>query len=371
MTLALLHTALLYFIGSAALAALITPFVTKLLYHFNITRRGEFDFTLQTSTRANKVGTPIMGGIVAILSITIITIIFNWDRRFTYVPIGVMGISALLGAADDLLNIFGQKRRQRKLAQTTHLVRVHKIWYVKVWLILTLPWTAFREYTGIFGSHPGRGIQVHEKLLMQFLAGAIAAWWVYFKLGATWRMLWIPFGEQLHIGWLIIPLIIFFVMFTANAVNIADGLDGLAGGSLITTFSALTLLSWIENIPALTFLNATAAGALLVYTYFNIKPARFQMGDVGSLGLGALLAISTIALNRTLLLPLFGFIFFVEAGTVILQVISRRLRGKRLFKMAPLHHHFEFVGWTEEKIVMRFWLIHGLFVVIAVWIALK
>lgn len=365
----LFQQSLLYIIGSTILAAILVPLLTKILYKYNITRRSDYDFTLK-GLRNEKVGTPIMGGLIVILAVTLITIIFNWDRKFTYVPIGVMGISALLGAADDLLNIYGRKRRLRTLKLTLTLIKVHKEWYMRVWYTLTLPWVTFRNFTASFGSHPGKGILVHEKLLLQFLAGAITAWWIYFKLGPQWHSLWIPFGGQIDIGWLIIPLTIFFVMFTANAVNFADGLDGLAGGSLLITFSALTLISAVQNISALTLLNASAVGGLLTYTYFNIKPARFQMGDVGSLGLGALLAINAIALNRTLLIPLLGFIFYLEIFSVIGQVIARRLFGKRLFTMAPLHHHFEFKGWAEEKIVMRFWILQAFAAVVAVWISL-
>jgi len=141
----------------------------------------------------------------------------------------------------------------------------------------------------------------------------------------------------------------------------------LAGGSLLITFTGLTLVSWIEGRTAFAPLNATVAGALLAYTYFNVKPARFQMGDVGSLGLGALLAINMIAIDKTLFIPFFAFIFYLETVVVILQILSRRLLGRRLFKMAPLHHHFEFKGWSEEKIVMRFWIIHALMVVVGIW----
>jgi phospho-N-acetylmuramoyl-pentapeptide-transferase len=123
-------------------------------------------------------------------------------------------------------------------------------------------------------------------------------------------------------------------------------------------------------MPEITILNATTAGALITYTYFNIKPARFQMGDVGSLGLGALLAINTIVINKMLLLPLFGFIFYVEMISVILQVFGRHLLGRRIFRMAPLHHHFEIMGWSEEKTVMRFWIIHLSAVMLGVWVAL-
>ncbi|MBU1895627.1 phospho-N-acetylmuramoyl-pentapeptide-transferase, partial [Patescibacteria group bacterium] len=170
--------------------------------------------------------------------------------------------------------------------------------------------------------------------------------------------------------WWIIPMIIFFVMFTANAVNVADGMDGLAGGALITTFSALTLLSWLEGYNEIMILNATVVGALITYTYFNIRPARFQMGDVGSLGLGALLAINVIVINKMLLLPFLGFIFYVELASVIIQVFGRYILGRRIFKMAPIHHHFELRGWTEEKTVMRFWILHSAVVLLGLWIAL-
>ncbi|MEK7625149.1 MAG: phospho-N-acetylmuramoyl-pentapeptide-transferase [Patescibacteria group bacterium] len=366
----ILQQALVFLIGATALGFVLTPILTAILYKYKILRNAEYDPAMQGEKSA-KAGTPIMGGLLVIIVVTAITIVFNWDRRYTYVPIGAMAFSALLGAADDLLNVFGGRRRLRNIKHALILIRVHKKWYMKIWHIITLPWTAFREATTMFGSKQNRGIQVHEKLFLQFVAGAVTAWWVYAKLGASWQTLWIPFDGSVYVGWLIIPIIIFFVMFTANAVNIADGLDGLVGGSLIITFMALGILSWIEGRTAFAPFNMTVVGALIAYTYFNIKPARFQMGDVGSLGLGTLLAINTIAINKTLLLPLLGFIFYVEIFSVILQVLFRRLLGRRLFKMAPLHHHFEMIGWSEEKIVMRFWIIQAFVVIVAVWIALR
>lgn len=368
LSLPLLQTSLTYLLAACIGAFLWAPILTKFLYKYKITRRGDFDYTLR-GEKQEKVGTPIMGGLLVILTVTVITLLFNWDRRYTYVPIGVMAIAALLGGTDDLMNIFGIQRRLRSFHQTLTLIKVHRHWYVRIWHILSLPWVAFRRAVRVLGSKPGRGIFVHEKLLLQFLAGAVAAWWIYFKLGESWHSIWMPFDGQVPLGSWIIPIIIFFVMFTANAVNIADGLDGLAGGSLIITFSALTLISWIEGRVAFAPLNATVVGALIAYTYFNIKPARFQMGDVGSLGLGALLAINAIAIDRVLLLPFLGFIFYLEAVTVMIQVFSRRLLGKRIFKMAPLHHHFELLGWNEEKIVMRFWIIHGFMVFVGLWVA--
>src|SRR3989338_4431047 len=126
----------------------------------------------------------------------------------------------------------------------------------------------------------------------------------------------------------------------------------------------------MEGLAAITYLNATVVGALITYTYFNIKPARFQMGDVGSLGLGALLAINAIVINRMLLLPWLAFIFYLQLITVFIQVFGRHILGRRIFKMAPIHHHFELRGWTEEKTVMRFWIMHAAVVLLGLWIAL-
>lgn len=368
MSLSLLQRTLTYLLGATVVSFLWAPLLARTLEKLKITRSAEHDITLQGERRI-KAGTPIMGGLLIILTVIVVTLIFNWDRKYTYVPIGSMAIAAVLGGADDLLNVFGVKRRLRSLKHILTLRKVHKRWYMRWWYTLLTPFTAIRNLVGIFGSKQDRGIQVHEKLLLQFLAGAVAAWWVYFKLGASWHTIWFPFDGVHQVGWFIIPIIIFFVMFTANAVNIADGLDGLAGGSLILAFSGLMFLSWVEGRIAFALLNATTVGSLIAYTYFNVKPARFQMGDVGSLGLGTLLAINTIAINRTLLLPIIGFIFYVEIVTVILQVLSRHLFGRRLFKMSPLHHHFEIKGWSEEKIVTRFWLIQGFMVILAVWIA--
>ena len=222
----LFQLALIYLLFSAIGAFIWAPLLTKILYKYNITRRNDYDFTMQGKDRKAKIGTPIMGGLLVVITVTVITLIFNWNRENTYVPIAAMGVAALLGAADDLLNIFGRKRRSRKLNQVWCLVKIHKIWYMRIWYFLSLPWTFFRRLVSVLGSHPGKGIQVHEKLLIQFIAGAIPAWWIYYKLSEVWHSIWIPFDGQIHLGWLIIPLIIFLVAFTANAVNIADGLDG-------------------------------------------------------------------------------------------------------------------------------------------------
>ncbi|MEK7095389.1 MAG: phospho-N-acetylmuramoyl-pentapeptide-transferase [Patescibacteria group bacterium] len=362
-----------YILGFALFACLVAflwaPFLIHILRKFNIVKSPKIEL-ISIESRKGKDSTPIMGGLLVIITVAVVSILFNWSRSFTWVPIGVMLLSALLGGIDDLLNIFGAERRSRKLSHILKLIKVHHDLKMRIWYVITLPWTIFKRTSVWIGSRPGKGIHVHEKLLLQFVAGTITAWWVYSKLGPAWHNIYLPFGYEIAAGWFIIPVIIFIVMFTANAVNIADGMDGLAGGMLIPTFSALTILSWINGFGEIAVLNATTVGALVAYTYFNIKPARFMMGDVGSLGLGALLAVSSLAIGEIGSLFFLGFLFYIEALSVVIQVIGKYTLGKRIFRMAPLHHHFELRGWSEEKTIMRFWIVHFIFVVFGLWLAL-
>ncbi len=362
-----------YILGFAIFACLFaflwSPILIKYLKYFHIIKPPKSELIAIESQRG-KNNTPIMGGLLVIVTVAIITVAFNWSRSFTWVPIGIMLLSALLGGIDDLMNIFGTERRSRKLSHIIKLIKIHKEFKMRVWYIVTLPWTIFKRTSVWIGSRPGKGIHVHEKLLLQFIAGSITAWWVYAKLGPAWHYIYLPFKYEIYAGWIIIPIIIFIVMFTANAVNIADGMDGLSGGMLISSFSALTLLSWINGFGEIAIMNSTVVGALVAYTYFNIKPARFMMGDVGSLGLGALFAVNTLAIGEIGSIFFLGFVFYIEALSVLIQVFGKYLLGRKIFRMAPIHHHFELIGWSEEKTIMRFWIIHFIFVILGIWLAL-
>ena len=364
---------LAYILGFALLSCIVafiwSPILIKILYKFNVIK-GQKRELLGIDSQRNKENVPVMGGLLVIITVAVLTYFFNWNRSYTWVPIAVMLLSAALGAVDDLLNIFGTERRSRKLSQIFTLIKVHKDMKMRLWYFITLPWAMFKRTSVWIGSRTSRGIHVHEKLLLQFIAGFITAWWIYDRLGPAWHYIYLPFNYDIYAGWLIIPFIILIVMFTANAVNIADGMDGLAGGMLISSFSALTLLSWINGYSEIAVLNATTVGALATYTYFNIKPARFMMGDVGSLGLGALFAVNTVAIGEIGSIFFLGFVFYIEALSVVIQILGKYILGRKIFKMAPLHHHFEIKGWSEEKTIMRFWIIHFIFVIFGIWLAL-
>jgi phospho-N-acetylmuramoyl-pentapeptide-transferase len=195
--------------------------------------------------------------------------------------------------------------------------------------------------------------------LKLFLYSAIAltgGWWFYDKLGVT--SIQLPLVHTLHLGWVIIILFWFVVIATANAVNITDGLDGLAGGLLISSFSAYAVISVVESKYGLAGFCLTVVGGLLSYTWFNIYPARFFMGDVGAFALGTALGIIAMQTNTIYVLPIIGLVYVAETGSVIINRLSRKLRhGKKVFLSSPIHHHFEAIGWPETKVTMRFWVV--------------
>jgi len=342
--------------------------IIHLLYKFGITRRIEVDFSTLIEKRKLKVGTPIMGGSIVVISVLLLNALFNFNGS-TKVPLLVFALSATLGAFDDVLNIYGKERKVRSMKRVMKLIKVHKNKLQRMKYILLLPWLAYKRFFYLIGSNPGKGIQAHEKVIIQAIAGLAVGWWLYFRAG--WDnpglLSFFSLGD-INIGFLMIPFAVIVVISMANAVNLSDGMDGLAAGLLLPAFGALGIIALyqevlvkalagdtIDTMP-MTLLSVSVVGSLMTYLYFNIPPARFQMGDVGSLALGTMLASIAFALRVPLLLPIIGFPFVAEISASLIQGIARRVIGRRVFKMAPLHHHFELLGWSEEKVTMRFWL---------------
>jgi phospho-N-acetylmuramoyl-pentapeptide-transferase len=200
------------------------------------------------------------------------------------------------------------------------------------------------------------GLRARTKSFLIFMVSLIGGWWFYAKLDVT--SVTVPFVSDVSLGLLIIPLFILVVISTANAVNISDGLDGLAGGLAVIAFSTYALIALMEGEAGIAAFCMTIVGALLSYTWFNIYPARFFMGDSGSFALGTALGVVAMLTDTVLLLPIIGLVFVLEAGSSLIQITSKKLRsGKKVFKIAPMHHHFEASGWPETKVTMRFWLL--------------
>jgi phospho-N-acetylmuramoyl-pentapeptide-transferase len=200
------------------------------------------------------------------------------------------------------------------------------------------------------------GMDVGPKMIFLTLFSLLGALWFYYKLEYT--LITVPILGVIDIGWLAIPLYIFVIVGSANAVNITDGLDGLSGGLLIISFGAFGILSFFYEHEFLSIFCGLIVASLFAFLWFNVPPAKFFMGDTGSLALGATLGVIAMMIDALVVLPLIGFIFVLETLSVIIQLTSKKLRnGKKIFRVAPIHHHFEAIGWTEPQIVMRFWII--------------
>jgi phospho-N-acetylmuramoyl-pentapeptide-transferase len=256
---------------------------------------------------------PTMAGVIFVLSTLIVTLSGNLIRSETWLPLAAMVGAGVIGLVDDIINI-----------------------------------------RGIGGGIAGMRAKVKSLLLV--LIALIGGWWFYEKLGVN--AVHIPFFSAWHIGWLIIPLFILVIFSTANAVNITDGLDGLAGGLAATAFGAYAIIALIEKKYGLSGFCMTVVGALLSYTWFNVYPARFFMGDVGSFALGTALGVVAMLTDTVFLLPVIGLVFVAEIGSVALQLLSKKFRnGKKIFISSPIHHHFEALEWPETKVTMRFWIL--------------
>lgn len=204
------------------------------------------------------------------------------------------------------------------------------------------------------GKYIGGGLKLRYRLILMALIGLIGGYWFYYELG--WQTLHVPGVGGFQIGIWYIPLFILVTMATYSG-GVIDGLDGLAGGSFATMFGAFAAIALALNQINLAAFCTVIVGTLLAFLWFNIPPARFYMGETGIMGLCVTLTVVAFLTDSVLVLPIIGLLLVVESGSVILQLLSKKFRGKRIFKAAPIHHHFEARGWPHYKITMRFWVI--------------
>ena len=307
------------------------PPLLRVLKHFNIGETIRIEGPVRHFT---KFGTPTMGGIMIVVPVMLVTILmdaasligFNVSGRSILLPLGVMLIFSVLGMIDD--------------------------------------------WEGIRGSRRGIGMRARVKFPLQILLALIVTIGLVYFLDVP--QLYIPGAKKsLDLGYWYIPIAIFLIVGTSNAMNFTDGLDGLAGlisATAFITYGAIALLQGQIFLARFCFI---LAGATFGFLWFNVHPAELFMGDTGSLPLGATLAVVALMTGHWILLPLIAIIPFSETLSIILQVIYFRLTGgRRIFKMTPLHHHFELSGWSETQVVQRFWLIGLLFAMIGIALAI-
>lgn len=316
---------------SFIIAIFLAPVLTNFLYKYKLGKqiRNSGKTPIFSELHAHKSGTPTMGGILIWGTLLILIFIFYWlslampdsifryfnflSRAETLLPLGALMASALIGLVDDWLDVRGK---------------------------------------GVLG---GGGLKLRHRLLIYTLIAIIGALWFYFKL--DWTIFHIPFLGNFEIGAWYIPIFIFIIVATSFSVNETDGLDGLAGGTLLVAFASYGIIAFTMGRYDMATFCAVIIGALLAFLWFNIPPARFYMGDTGSMSLGVTLGVIALLTNNSLLLIFIGLVFLAESLSVIIQILSKKIRAKKVFLSAPIHHHFQAMGWPESKVVMRFWVI--------------
>lgn len=320
-------------VGAFLLAMFLTPIYTFLAYRYKFWKKQRSTSTtgekleVFTKLHANKFkrNIPTMAGIIGIAAITIITVVFNLNRAETWLPLAALIGGGAVGLLDDFINIRGQG-------------------------------------TGV------AGLRSSLKFAMISAVALVLGAWFYYALNYTG--IHIPFIGDWELGWLIIPLFAFAVVSASNAVNISDGLDGLAGGLLAIAFGAFGVIALMQGHFLLSGFCFTVVGALLSYLWFNIFPARFFMGDVGSFAFGTSLGVVAMLTDTLFLLPVIGIIFVIEAGSSLIQIFSKKVFKRKVFISAPIHHHLEAIGWPETKVTMRFWVIACVAAFVGVLLAL-
>lgn len=267
---------------------------------------------------AVKAGTPTMGGMLIVVVVMFLAMAMRLEDESTLTPMLTLVGVGILGAIDDFVNV-----------------------------------------------RTGFGVRGRYKLVWQTVVAVLAA--IYIQRHYDLTGINVPLVGQFEIPLVLLVLFIAFAIVAAsNAVNLTDGLDGLASGVLVFSFVAYLLIALVAvpglklSQPELAVFCALLIGALMGFLWFNVHPAQIFMGDAGALALGATLAVVAVVSGQLLLLVIIGLVFVAETVSVILQIGSYQLRGKRIFRMAPLHHHFELLGWAEEKITLRFWIVSAL-----------
>ena len=322
-----------------------TPLLSHFLYKYKLGKsiRNEGTTPIYSKLHKHKEGTPTMGGLLVWVTVLIITLGFSYlsgveglpvwltrlnflTREETLLPLGVLVASALVGLIDDWFNVTRQ------------------------------------------GGGKGGGLKVRHRLVIFTIIAAVGAWWFYSKLG--WDVIHIPFIGTYSIGLWFIPFFIFTIVATAFSVNTVDGLDGLAAGILLFSFASIGAIAFLQGKFELVTFCGVIVGSLLAFLWFNIKPARFFMGDTGAMSLGITLGIVALLAHAEFFLPIIGLMLVIESLSVIIQLISKKFRNKKVFISSPLHHHLEALGWPESKIVMRFWVISGVSSVLGLILAL-
>jgi phospho-N-acetylmuramoyl-pentapeptide-transferase len=369
---------------SAIVSMILAPLLIRFLYKIRFWKKearkkaisGEESSIIYSLHKEKEVSVPRGGGIIIWFSVALITFFFFfiseilppnysfwWLRKLnflsrseTWLPLFTLISASIIGLFDDILQIF--EKEEKNLFSSFQQKK--KNLFQKILIFLG-------------GNYIGGGMSLRRRLFFVLIIGLIGGLWFHYKL--NWDTIHIPLifnfpqGIDLYVGVFIIPLFVLTILASWSG-GIIDGLDGLAGGVFASMFTAFTIIAFAEGKIELAALCATILGTIFTFLWFNVPPAKFYMGENGVLGLTSTLAVIAFLTDSLVVFPIIGGLLFLESGSVILQLLSKKFRKKKIFLAAPIHHHFEAKGWPAHQITMRFWIISFILAIIGVVIRL-
>src|SRR3989344_3381561 len=330
------------------LAIILTPIATHFFYKYKMWKKYSRNGSVEAPdfpkihNEKEEPATPRPGGIIIWIPVLLTTAIFSpaatlfphplteklnfLSRSQTLIPYFTLLLGSLFGLWEDLAQIYDEGK----------LARDDSSW--RKW-----------------------------KVLLIFVLALAVGIWFFYKLGVTGFHL--PFGSEIYIGALIIPFFVLVALWTWSG-SVIDGIDGLSGGVLASIFGAYSAIAFANNQIDLAAFSGVITGAILAFLWFNIPPARFYMGETGMMGLTITLATLAFLTDSVLILPIVAMPLVITSLSDILQFTSKKLRGKRLFRLAPIHHHFEALGWPSYKVTMRYWVLSVVFAILGIILAI-
>ncbi len=353
-------------LASLVLTCLIALPYIKLLYKYNIRRISKSDLDSVLPGRQIKLGTPIMGGGLILISLIILSTFFLWEWEYYWLIILVSVLGGTVGAIDEYTNTLGRTIKALRISKGESFFTFRGAALVAKNILLT-PWKFFEENLRAMGSQQ-RGLKSHYKLLMHMGVSSVIVMFFYY-LSENTQLYLLP-STYLDLGSLYYLILFITLLFFANAFGVTDGMDGLSAGTHTVSFAFLGIIALALGYADVAILSFIITGAEMAFLYFNIYPARMEMSDVGTLPLGMFLVVIAFLINRESILLLVGLIYIIEILSSLLQVWSVKTRGTRIFLVAPIHHHFEKLGWPETKVTTRFWLFNVVSGILGIAIAL-
>lgn len=324
-----------------------TPLLTHFLYKYGVKARIKEKSVdgkpapIFYQLHKDKAGTPLMGGLLVWVTVLFLALGFHllgnavdgffkildfFRRSQTWLPLFALVGTGFLGVIDDIKTVRGT------------------------------------------GTNKGGGMRFLYRFWWLLIVAVMGGIWFYYKLDFT--LVHIPGVGDINIGWWYIPFFVFVILAMAISSNETDGLDGLNGGVLLTAFSVYGVIAFVQHRIDLAAFCGVIVGGLLAFLWFNVHPARFFMGDTGAISLGTALGVVAMLTNSVLILPIICLVYVIESLSVIIQLTSKKIFGKKVFLSAPFHHHLQAIGWSESKVVMRLWILSGVMGVIGLIIGI-